>query len=115
MLRDDTSFLQISDGDETQFVTPTTTEFKLFDSSENKWPTPAKPYDRYKYFSVELYLDRNAIEINRKTESFLAWLGGWDGLLDALNGLVKLLISPYSIYVLESKLSWLLLQLIPST
>ena len=112
-MHDETNFFPISEGQETWFLTPTTTDFEMMNSSENKWPTLERPNDRYKYFSVELYLDTNIVQINRKTTSTLDWIGDLGGLLDGINYIMKILISPYSIYVLESKLAWLLLRLIP--
>ena len=41
-------------------------------------------------------------EINRKTESFLDWMGDWGGLLDALEFISSLIISPYSTFALHS-------------
>ena len=42
--------------------------------------------------------------INRKTASFLDWMGDWGGLLDALKFLSTIIMSPYSAYALNSHL-----------
>ena len=42
------------------------------------------------------------------------WLGDWGGLLDCLKFLVELLINPYAAFVMNSKLSFLLVKFFPS-
>ena len=44
----------------------------------------------------------------------LDWLGDCGGLLDALNFIAQLLLNPYSLYALQSKLSLLLVKFKPS-
>ena len=114
ILHDETNILEISGANEITYLTPTTTDFKIFDSSENIWPTPANPDKRYKYFSVELYLERDIILTNRRTEGLLDWIGDCGGLLRGLNVATRVVLSPYSLYLLESKLTWFLLLFIPS-
>ena len=43
-------------------------------------------------------------EINRKTASFLDWMGDWGGLIDALHFLSAIIVSPYSAFALQSHL-----------
>ena len=55
-------------------------------------------------------------EINRKTESFLDWMGDWGGLLDALHFLSAQIISPYSAFALHSYLVSLgIVKVLPKT
>ena len=53
-------------------------------------------------------LNPNINKIRRKTDSFLDWLGDWGGLLDGLDFIIKTLLSPFSAYMLRSKLAQLL-------
>ena len=43
----------------------------------------------------------------------LDWLGDCGGLLDALNFIAQLLLNPFSVYALQSKLSLLLVKFKP--
>ena len=43
----------------------------------------------------------------------LDWLGDCGGLLDALNFIAQLLLNPFSVYALQSKLSALLVKFKP--
>ena len=42
-------------------------------------------------------------------------MGDCGGLLRGLNAVFKIFINPYSVYMLESKLAWLLFRLVPSS
>ena len=53
--------------------------------------------------------------INRKTDSFLDWLGDFGGLVEGLFFIGAILIENYSAYALESKLAWLLVRFVPSS
>ena len=39
----------------------------------------------YKYYSLHVTMNNDLHEINRKTASFLDWMGDWGGLIDALH------------------------------
>ncbi len=43
-------------------------------------------------------------QINRKTYSFLEWLGDCGGLMDALYLIAEFLVGPLSIFALKSRL-----------
>ena len=59
----------------------------------------------YNFFTVSITLKPDLIKVRRKTDSFLDWLGDWGGLLDSLNFLVDILVSPLSAYMMKSKLA----------
>ena len=84
------------------------TDFLNVDSSYKDFPT------FYKFFSMELNINPDAPKIRRKTDSLLDWLGDWGGLLDGLNFLADILLSPLSAYMMKSKLAQLLVKLLPS-
>ena len=56
----------------------------------------------------------NAHKIRRKTDSLLDWLGDWGGLLDSLSFLADILVSPLATYMMKSKISQLLVKILPS-
>ena len=43
-------------------------------------------------FSIQLKLNDDILQINRKTDSALDWLGAWGGMLDGLHLISELLI-----------------------
>ena len=45
--------------------------------------------------SVELSLNKDLKQINRKTDSFFDWLGNWGGLQDGLTLLVDIVVNLY--------------------
>ena len=57
----------------------------------------------------------DVLKVRRKTDSLLDWLGDWGGLLESLNFIVDILISPFSAFMLNSKLASLLVKLFPSS
>ena len=69
---------------------------------------------KYKFFSMSVSINSDVQKIRRKTESLLDWLGDWGGLLDSLHFLVEILISPFSAFMMNSKLAQLLVKLVPS-
>ena len=54
------------------------------------------------------------LKVRRKTDSLLDWLGDWGGLLDSLYFIADILLSPLSAYMMKSKLTQLLVKLLPS-
>ena len=42
--------------------------------------------------SIELSLNEELLQINRKTDSFFDWLGDWGGLQDGLTLLVEIIV-----------------------
>ena len=63
---------------------------------------------------MSLTLSPDVPKIRRKTDSLLDWFGAWGGLLDSLHFLADILISPFSAFMMKSKLAQLLIKLIPS-
>ena len=70
--------------------------------------TPEDPYARFKFSSVEMQLNFDLQQINRKTYALLDWLGDWGGLLDALFLIGDVIIQPLSGFALQAKLMTLL-------
>ena len=86
MLSDETGFVQVFGGTETEFNSPTTTRFT---------PTVKEYKDNRPIFSATVSLSRDLLKINRKTDSFLDWMGDWGGLIDGLTLIAEILINPY--------------------
>ena len=63
---------------------------------------------------MNIYLDSEITEINRKTESLLDVLGSAGGLFRALTVFVSILVSPYNKYALKSLLTFNLVRFVPS-
>ena len=63
---------------------------------------------------MSIKLSPDVPKVRRKTDSLLDWLGDWGGLLDSLNFLTDILISPLSAYMMKSKLAQLLVKILPS-
>ena len=59
-------------------------------------------------------INPDLLKIRRKTDSLLDWLGDWGGLLDSLYFIADILLSPLSAYMMKSKLTQLLVKLLPS-
>ena len=52
--------------------------------------------------------------INRKTDSLLDFLADVGGFVDAIYMIIEVLVEAYSLYMIKSKLAWLLVKIIPS-
>ena len=63
--------------------------------------------------SIELSLDEELLEINRKTDSFFDWLGDWGGLQDGLTLLVEIIIHLYEVYALRISLASTFIRILP--
>ena len=59
----------------------------------------------YKYFSMYFSISPDVPKVRRKTDSLLDWLGNWGGLLDGLQFLGDILLSPFTAYMMKSKLA----------
>lgn len=81
------------------------TEPVLQPSDENKYPTPEQPLNRYKFVSLDIFLDKELKVVNRSTYSLLEWLGDWGGLLDGLLLLGKVFVKPVSALALKAKIA----------
>ena len=103
--------MQFGNTDETYFTSPIqkkSSDFLINDSGWKNFPT------QYKFFSMELSISPDVPKVKRKIDSLLDWLGNWGGLLDGLNFLAYILISPLSNYRMKSKLAMLLVKILPS-
>ena len=56
------------------------------------------PGGRYKFNSMELNFSQDLILIQRQTYSILDWLGDIGGLNDALLAIIKLILTPYTLF-----------------
>ena len=63
---------------------------------------------------MSIALKPDVLKIRRKTDSLLDWLGDWGGLLDSLYFLADILVSPFSAFMMKSKLAKLLVKIVPS-
>ena len=63
---------------------------------------------------MSVALSPDVAKIRRKTDSLLDWLGDWGGLLDSLYFLADILVSPFSAFMMKSKLTQLLVKIFPS-
>ena len=52
--------------------------------------------------------------INRKTDSILDFLADVGGFVDAIYMIVEVLAEAFSLYVIKSKLAWLLVKIMPT-
>ena len=66
------------------------------------------------FFGVSLTISPDQLKVRRKTDSFLDWLGDWGGLYGSLVFLADIIMSPLSVYMMNSKLASLLVKLVPS-
>ena len=66
------------------------------------------------YAKIRIKVNQEILIINRKTDSLLDWLGDCGGLLDGLQFLGRIILNPYTVYSLQSFLSFLLVRYIPS-
>ena len=64
--------------------------------------------------SLYITLNPDLKQHNRQTYSLLDWLGDCGGLLDALKAIGETLISPLSLFALQSKLASLIVYFRPS-
>lgn len=58
-------------------------------------------------FSTKISLHSDVLKINRKTDSFLDWMGEWGGLLDSFHLIVELILESFSFYALKRRLAGL--------
>lgn len=71
-------------------------------SSWSNFPTPEKPFNKYKFNSVKIYFNQDQLMINRQTYSLLEWLGDIGGLFDGLRIIGGVFIAPISSFALDS-------------
>ena len=115
-LNDATDLFQIFDGEDKKFYAPVTENFQVKDSSWNEFPSELEPDNKYKFYSLHVSTNSDLLEINRKTTSFLDWMGEWGGLMDALHSISTVIISPYSAFALHSYLVSLgIVKVLPKT
>ena len=77
-------------------------DYKVVESSWNKFPTENDPYAKYKFFSFHPILDPHLKKIFRKTDNILDWMGDCGGLYDGLNIFGRALINFYQVYFFNS-------------
>ena len=65
-------------------------------------------------FRLNIHLEHEITEINRKTESFFDVLGSAGGLMRALTVFVSILVSPFNKHALKSLLALNLVRFVPS-
>ena len=65
-------------------------------SSWINFPTPENPSSRYKFIGLDFTFNTDMIDVNRKTYSFLDWLGDTGGLVDGLFLLANIFVAPIS-------------------
>ena len=63
--------------------------------------------DGFSELSTKLSLNSDVLKINRKTDSFLDWMGEWGGLLDSFHLIVELILETFSFYALKRRLAGL--------
>ena len=83
-------------------------------SAWNSFPTTEDPYALYKYASLEINLSKDFMQTNRQTYSLLDLLGDCGGLMDCLLFLGRLLTGPVALYTAQSRLSSLIVSVLPS-
>ena len=114
MLLDETQLFQLGDVRETKFYSsPHVDELKQSPTSWNTYPTKEDPTKKYKFFSLDIQLNRNLKTHSRQTYSVLDWLGDCGGLMDALFFIAKVLANPFSLFALNIKLRRLLVRIQP--
>ena len=89
-------------------TTAFTTDFTLVDSSWRNFPTETDPLAKYKYFSAHANMKPHLRHVKRKTQSLLDWLADWGGLLDGLDFVIDMTLSPYQMYALKTTLASLI-------
>ena len=77
---------------------------KPMPSFMDSWPTDENPDGFYKFASVWIEFSQDLSMIERETYGVLEWLGDIGGLTDALIGIGKVFITPFSAFVLNSKI-----------
>ena len=106
MLSDETDLVQVFGGSETEFDGPVKERFYPFSKYYEKRMNPE--------FSASVTLSADLLTINRKTDSFLDWMGDWGGLIDGLTLIAEILINNYQVYSLKLKVAWLFVRFKPS-
>ena len=65
-------------------------------------------------FKIDIGLNSDLIQINRKTSSLLDWMGDCGGFIEALKILLGFLVSGYNSHALKSVLTRNLVRFVPS-
>ena len=73
-------------------------------SSMNQVITPEKPFNKYKFTSIEINPSLDQTAINRSTYSSLDFLGDLGGLFGACQSIGSILVSPVAGFALNAKL-----------
>ena len=102
MLEDESSYMQYGQSIETEYFTWAVGQIQP--SSWIYFPTEKNPSTLFKYVSVEVNMSLHLMLWERQTYSLLDWLGHLGGLYDALFHLAKVLISPISVFAVNSTL-----------
>ena len=72
------------------------------------------PKGRYKFSSMDLYLDPRVLNINRSTYDILDCLGDVGGLMDAIVTICKIIMLPVTTFNLKRFLLTIMFRLVPS-
>lgn len=102
ILEDESVLVQYGQETETEFLT-----IEMKETQPSSWiyfPTEENPSLLYKFLSVEINLSPDLMLWERQTYSLLDFLGDLGGLYDALFLIVKVFVSPLSIFALNSTL-----------
>ena len=105
-LKDQTTLVQIGEGDETEFTSIVeTSDIIKHNRIGEGFPVANVTNIPYTYMEAYIVLNANLKQISRKTDSLLDWLGDCGGLLDGLNFIGTVLSNPYSTYALHAQLA----------
>ena len=109
--------IQFGNGEETEFTDIGKFSFlQVQHLHDSEFPAnQTYKYHPHIYAEINVRLNSDLKKISRKNDSFFDWLGDWGGLLDGLNFIGRLILNPYSLYALQSRLAGLLIRFVPST
>ena len=102
ILEDESVMVQYGQETETEFLT-----IDMKETQPSSWiyfPTVDNPSLQYKFLSVEINVSPDLMLWERQTYSLLDFLGDLGGLYDALFLIVKVFVSPLSVFALNSTL-----------
>ena len=79
-------------------------------SAWNNWPTKESPDNKFKYFGFEISNSPDLKQIDRSTYGILDWMGDCGGLFDALLIIGSVIVNPFSVLALQSRIAFLLVK-----
>ena len=108
---DETDFFQYGQEDETDII-----QLNVEKPQKSAWSThpSVNPNGRYKFSSMDMFVDPRVLTFNRNTYDFFGFLGDIGGMIDAIYIILKIILLPITAFNLKSFLLTVMFRLVPS-